>query len=83
MGIGAEDVLAGVGGAKNVLDIEECITRLRIEVRELSLVDEASLRAAGAFGVVIQADVVQVVIGPDADEVNRRIEALRAAAGEA
>ena len=79
MGIGAEDILMGVGGPGNIRDVEECITRLRIEVHDPSLIDEAHLRSAGAYGVVIQSDVVQVVIGPDVDEINAEIEQARQA----
>lgn len=77
MGISAEDIVAGVGGVDNIRDIEECITRLRIEVFDSSLIDEAHLRAAGAYGVVVQSDVVQVVIGPNVDVLDAEIQKLR------
>ena len=48
----AEQILAGLGGADNVVEIEPCITRLRTEVNDGSLVDEKALKAAGAHGVV-------------------------------
>ena len=43
----AEQILAGLGGADNVVEIEACITRLRTEVKDGSLVDQAALKAAG------------------------------------
>jgi PTS system N-acetylglucosamine-specific IIB component len=63
----AEQILAGLGGADNVVEIEACITRLRTEVEDASRVDEAALRAAGAHGVVRAGTVIQVVVGPEAD----------------
>ncbi len=48
----AEQILAGLGGAENVVEIKSCITRLRTEVEDASLVYEAALKAAGAHGVV-------------------------------
>ena len=48
----AEQILAGLGGADNVVEIEACITRLRTEVEDPSKVDQAALKAAGAHGVV-------------------------------
>ncbi|HEV8528685.1 MAG TPA: PTS transporter subunit EIIB, partial [Actinomycetes bacterium] len=48
----AEQIIAGLGGADNIIEIEPCITRLRAEVEDASLVDEAKLKAAGAMGVV-------------------------------
>lgn len=63
----AEDIVAGLGGAGNIDDVEGCITRLRTEVKDPSLVDEAALKRAGAHGVLVAGSVVQVVVGPEAD----------------
>jgi PTS system N-acetylglucosamine-specific IIB component len=72
----AEQILAGLGGADNVVEIEPCITRLRTEVKDASLVDDKALRAAGAHGVVRAGSVVQVVVGPEADNLAEDIEDL-------
>jgi PTS system N-acetylglucosamine-specific IIB component len=63
----ADAIVKGLGGAGNIVEVEGCITRLRTEVRDPSLVDEAALRADGAHGVIIIGTVVQVVVGPEAD----------------
>ncbi|MET7284309.1 PTS glucose/sucrose transporter subunit IIB [Streptomyces sp. NPDC005573] len=70
----AEKIVAGLGGIDNIVEIEGCITRLRTEVADPSLVDEAALKAAGAHGVVRMGTAVQVVIGTDADPVAGEIE---------
>ena len=72
----AEQILAGLGGADNVVDIEPCITRLRTEVKDGALVDEKALKAAGAHGVMQSGKVVQVVVGPEADNLADDIEDL-------
>jgi PTS system N-acetylglucosamine-specific IIB component len=72
----AEQILAGLGGADNVVEIEACITRLRTEVSDPSKVDEAALKKAGAHGVVASGTVVQVVVGPEADNLAEDIEDL-------
>jgi PTS system N-acetylglucosamine-specific IIB component len=72
----AEQILAGLGGADNVVEIEACITRLRTEVEDASKVDEQALKAAGAHGVVSSGKVVQVVVGPEADTLADDIEDL-------
>ncbi|WP_019808465.1 glucose PTS transporter subunit EIIB [Saccharomonospora halophila] len=69
-------ILAALGGAANVLDIEGCITRLRCELRDGSVVDEAALRRAGAHGVLTAGTAVQVVVGPEADTVAEDIRDL-------
>jgi N-acetylglucosamine PTS system EIIB component len=70
----AHDIVAGLGGADNILDIEPCATRLRTEVRNPSLVDTAALKRAGAYGVLAAGTVVQVVVGPEADTLASDIE---------
>ena len=72
----AEQILAGLGGAENIVEIEPCITRLRTEVTDGSLVDEKLLKAAGAHGVMKSGNVVQVVVGPEADTLAGDIEDL-------
>ncbi len=72
----AEKIVAGLGGRENISDLEPCITRLRVEVVDQEKVDEDALRAAGAFGVVRSGRVVQVVVGPTADNIAGEIAAL-------
>ena len=72
----AEQILAGLGGPENIIEIEPCITRLRTEVKNPSLVNEAALKAAGAHGVISAGQVVQVVVGPEADNLAEDIEDL-------
>lgn len=72
----AEQILAGLGGAENIVEIEPCITRLRTEVEDGSKVDQAALKAAGAQGVVLSGNTVQVVVGPQADTLADDIEDL-------
>ncbi len=72
----AEAIVAGLGGAANIEDIEACITRLRTEVVDPELVKEEALKAAGAHGVLVSGRVVQVVVGPEADSLTDDIQDL-------
>jgi PTS system N-acetylglucosamine-specific IIB component len=72
----AEQIVAGLGGRANIVEIEPCITRLRTEVEDPSLVDQDALKAAGAYGVVMSGNVVQVVVGPVADTLASDIEEM-------
>ena len=65
----AEEILTALGGAANIMDLEPCITRLRVEVSDPGRVNEDGLRQAGAVGVVRSGSVVQVVVGPEADQL--------------
>ena len=60
----AAAVLEGVGGKDNVTSIDNCITRLRLEIKDYTLVDEKKIKAAGVAGVIRPSKTaVQVVIG--------------------
>lgn len=73
----AEQILAGLGGTDNVVEIEACITRLRTEVRDGGQVNESALKGIkGVAGVVASGTVVQVVVGPQADNIAEDIEDL-------
>jgi PTS system N-acetylglucosamine-specific IIB component len=65
----AEQIVAGLGGHLNIMEVEACITRLRTRLRDVTLVDEPVLRNAGAHGVMRAGAIVQLVLGPGADNV--------------
>jgi len=72
----AASYLKALGGAENIEEIEPCTTRLRSLVHDPSKVDSPALRELGAFGVMINGRVVQVVVGPDVDVVASEINDL-------
>ncbi|MDO5746146.1 MAG: PTS glucose/sucrose transporter subunit IIB [Actinomycetaceae bacterium] len=72
----AEQLIAGLGGANNISELESCITRLRVEVVDEALVDDEQLKSAGAFDVIKTSRIIQVVIGPTADTVSDDLRAL-------
>ena len=60
----AAAVLEGLGGKENVESLDNCITRLRLEVKDGTLVDEKKIKAAGVAGVMRPSQTaVQVIIG--------------------
>lgn len=71
-----QEILAALGGAENVEEIEGCITRLRTEVADSSLVDQAALKSLGAHGVMVSGRAVQVVVGPEAETIAEDIQDL-------
>jgi PTS system N-acetylglucosamine-specific IIB component len=72
----ASDIVAGLGGAGNIVEVEGCITRLRTEVKDPAKVDEAALKRVGAHGVVVAGTIVQVVVGPEADSLADDVQDL-------
>ena len=60
----ASIILEGVGGKDNVTSIDNCITRLRLEIKDYTLVDEKKIKSAGVAGVIRPGkNAVQVVVG--------------------
>ena len=60
----AAGILEGLGGSANVKSVDNCITRLRLEVKDTTKVNEKAIKAAGATGVIRPGKTsVQVIIG--------------------
>ena len=60
----AATVLEGLGGADNIASLDNCITRLRIEIKDYTQVDEKKIKSAGVAGVMRPSQTsVQVIIG--------------------
>ena len=66
----ARIVLEGLGGKENITSIDNCITRLRLEVKDNTLVDEKVIKSAGVAGVIRPGKTsVQVIIGTQVQHV--------------
>ena len=60
----AKTILEGCGGKENIASIDNCITRLRLEVKDISLVNDKVIKSAGVAGVMKPGKTsVQVIIG--------------------
>ena len=60
----AKVILEGVGGKENVTSIDNCITRLRLEIKDYTAVDEKKIKSAGIAGVIRPSKTaVQVIVG--------------------
>ena len=74
-GRGADFAIA-LGGAANLRAVDACTTRLRLTVADQARVDEMALKRLGARGIVRpSSNLVQVVLGPVADQVAGEIRA--------
>lgn len=61
----AATILEGLGGKANITSVDNCITRLRLEVKDNTVVNEKKIKEAGVAGVIRPGKTsVQVVIGP-------------------
>ena len=64
----AEQYLQALGGYENLVDIDACITRLRLEVRDASIIKDSDLKTLGAVGIVrVGENNLQIILGPIAE----------------
>lgn len=72
----AQQVLDGLGGSDNIISMEPCITRIRVQLKDRSKLDEPALRKAGAHGVMKMGDAVQVVMGTKSDNIEAEMRRI-------
>ena len=70
----SEAITRGLGGKKNISDVDCCATRLRCTVKDASRVNDGILKATGASGVVHKGQGVQVIYGPNVTVIKSNIE---------
>lgn len=78
-GTGGEDELSrsicrGLGGKKNISDVDCCATRLRCTVFQPDRVDDNLLKSTGASGVVHKGNGVQIIYGPRVTVIKSNLE---------
>jgi N-acetylglucosamine PTS system EIICBA or EIICB component len=73
----AERLIAAFGGRGNLVNVDACITRLRMEVADKNLVDQAALKALGAAGVLEVGNSVQAVFGTQSEALKNEINDAR------
>ena len=70
----SEGILVGLGGKKNISDVDCCATRLRCTVYKPELVQDSILKATGASGVVHKGNGVQIIYGPKVTVIKSNFE---------
>ena len=70
----SEAICNGLGGKKNISDVDCCATRLRCTVYKAELVSDAILKSTGASGVVHKGNGVQIIYGPKVTVIKSNLE---------
>ncbi|MBY6270649.1 MAG: PTS glucose transporter subunit IIBC [Caldibacillus debilis] len=74
----AKKIYEGLGGDENVVSIDNCITRLRVEVKDMNAVDQEKIKETGVPGInVVGPHSIQVVVGTQVQFVADEIEKIR------
>ena len=70
----SDQIMKGLGGKKNISDVDCCATRLRCTVNKPELVNKALLKSTGASGVVTNGQGVQIIYGPRVTVIKANLE---------
>jgi glucose PTS system EIICB or EIICBA component len=80
----ALQIVRALGGRSNIVNLDACITRLRVKLKDSSKVSADKLKALGAAGVVMVGDGVQAIFGTRSDVLKTEIgDYLKTAGPEA
>lgn len=70
--------MQALGGKENLVELDNCVTRLRLRVTDMSLVDEGQLKQLGAKGVIkLSKTSLQVIVGTDVEFLSNEMKKLR------
>ncbi|MGO4744860.1 PTS transporter subunit EIIB [Serratia quinivorans] len=71
-----EKLLQCFGGRNNMINVDACITRLRVTVKDLGQVDAQGLQQSGAVGVIIIGQEVHAIFGKESDNLRQLLSEL-------
>ncbi|WP_426785785.1 glucose PTS transporter subunit EIIB (plasmid) [Rahnella variigena] len=64
-------LIDALGGRDNIVNVDACITRLRVTVKELKRVNSGAIQQTGAIGVVIIGQEVHAIFGKQSDSLKK------------
>lgn len=71
-------IYEGLGGDENVVSVDNCVTRLRLEVKDMSKVDQKKIKSTGVPGInIVGPQSIQVIIGTNVQFVADEVHKLR------
>ena len=68
------DILKAMGGQENITNLDACITRLRVSVKDVKVVDKKELQKLGAAGVLEVGNNIQAIFGPRSEIIKGQIQ---------
>ena len=68
-------IIDGLGGLENIVDLDNCATRLRVTLKDGTKVNEPKLKGTGAVGIISKGNSIQVVYGPTVNIIKNDLEA--------
>ena len=69
-----DTIIKGLGGATNIEEVDCCATRLRVTLKDGSLLSKDTLMTTDAKGVIIRGNGAQIVYGPHVTTIKNEVE---------
>ncbi len=57
-------IVEGLGGKSNILDVDNCATRLRITLKDINLLNDDIVTSTGSTGILKRGNAIQIIYGP-------------------
>ncbi|MGP4038420.1 N-acetylglucosamine-specific PTS transporter subunit IIBC [Gracilibacillus sp. D59] len=74
----AKEIYAGLGGDENVVTLDNCVTRLRLDVKDMDAVDQQRIKNTGVPGInIVGKNSIQVIVGTQVQFVADEIKKIR------
>ncbi|GGP16755.1 maltose/glucose-specific PTS transporter subunit IIC [Oceanobacillus neutriphilus] len=67
-------IIQALGGRDNLVDVDNCATRLRVTVKDGEMINKEALQETGSKGVIVKGEGVQVIYGPQVSVIKNEIE---------
>lgn len=68
------NIIKAIGGKENIISVDNCFTRLRLELKDINIIDEALLKETGSHGVVKKGQSVQIIYGLSVNSIKNKVE---------
>ena len=75
--IGINKLIQYLGGKDNILDVEINMSRLKVSVKDVSIVNKESIQKLGAKGIIEVDNQLKILFGPDSKQLKKYIEDLK------
>ncbi len=72
------NIVKAFGGPQNITSVDNCMTRLRIEIKEPNLFNKKLMMNQKAIGLFIKGKAIQVIFGAEADVIRNKVDKLLA-----
>ena len=68
------NILKAIGGKENLVSIDNCFTRLRLELKNIDIINEELLKQTGSKGVVKRGNEIQIIYGTNVNTFRKMLE---------